>query len=116
MSFRKQLLLSWGIGIPFCFLAMVLWVMFNPNNVGGHNVEINTVLFGLVEICLGIGAPLIIFGGIMRPLHRWFWIEGNLRDDPKVFKVYLGYGQAIFWRLWLHVDALGNDLDLEEKQ
>ena len=115
MNFRKQLTLSWGIGIPFCSFAMVLLVLSNQSNGDVHNVETNKVLFGMGEICLGIGSPFILFGGIMRPFHRWFWIEGNLCNDPKAFKVYLGYGQAIFWRRWLHVDALGNDLDLEEK-
>ncbi len=108
MSFRTQTRWAWFSGAGFILVLVVLPALMFQR--GGWIIDV-VILTGLL-----IGGALIVFGGIMRPVHRliWFrilqpWALGQTYRRSLVQGTFTG--PAL--RRWLHVTPEGTDRDAE---
>lgn len=71
-------------------------------------------VIGLSGLFVGLGAVLGIFGGVVRPIHRWQWhktIRHSVLWNGYYPKSMTQGWSSPFWLRWLHIDSEGNDRD-----
>jgi hypothetical protein len=54
-----------------------------------------------------LSAVLLMFGGVMRPLHKWLW-HSSLEEAPHYVSAI---AQSVIQRNWLWIDEAGKDRD-----
>jgi hypothetical protein len=114
MTFREQVrfALLWGSGAFALGMLGALFLKLAYADAGVRPAD--WIVFLTSGLPLVIGAPLLLFGGVLRPIQRWQW-HHTIRHSvlwngyyPR--SVTQGWASP-FWRWWLHIDREGNDLD-----
>jgi hypothetical protein len=111
MSFARQVrgCLVWG-GILLLLGGGALWSVQNGQADPRLRVVGN---LGLATI--GIGAVLVLFGGVMRPLQRRFYLmameSAVMFSSRPTRQVMMDRRDAFLWRWWLHLDPVGRPRD-----
>lgn len=116
MTFRKQVRFArlWGSGAFALGMLGALLLKLGYVNVGVRPAD--WIVFLSSGLPIALGAVMLLFGGVVRPVQRRFYLYALKDSELRMFGMIprerlTQWVDAGFWRWWLHTDREGNDLD-----
>jgi hypothetical protein len=114
MTFREQVRFALYCAAVSIVAGLVLVAILWWWGVKAGDSGLTDAAIEISGLFIGVGAALIMFGGLLRSVHRWLWHHSIrhsvLWDGYYPWSMTQGWSSP-FWRFWLHIDREGNDLD-----